>query len=407
MEKPLTKEKILGVQKEIFWLGIVSFLTDVSSEMIFSVLTIFLTAILSASSVIIGTMEGLADFAASSLDYVSGYLSDKTGKRKTFAVFGYGFSTLAKCILIFSQSISGVFIFRVVERLGKSIRGAPRDALISTIAEKGKTGYAFGFHKMMDKSGAILGPFLGYLILNALGQNLQTFQFIFTIAIIPAVLSVVILAFFVHEKKAPASKVRENFFKNYHQLGKPFHRYMKIAGLFSLSYFSFAFLLLKAYSVGFEIKDVVLLYALFNLSFTLISIPVGKLGDIIGRKTIIAAEYIIYAIMCLGFIFATDKIAVVILFLVYGIFYAIDEAQTKAYVSDITPSEHRASAIGLYNFVTGLIYLPASLLAGLLWNTYNPSAAFLASGIVALTSAFLFIFLTKNPVSEHAKSHSR
>ncbi len=391
------KTKIFGVDPQIFWLGVVSLLTDISSEMIFSVLTIFLVAILGASSFIIGTMEGFADFSASSLDYVSGYLSDKTGKRKSFALFGYGFSTVAKSILLFATTIPAVFTFRVVERLGKSIRGAPRDALISTIADKEKLGYSFGFHKTLDKTGAILGPFLGYFILSMLGQTMDGFKFLFQVAIVPAVLSVLILAIFVHEKKAQATKIRENVFKNYKNLGKAFHRYIKVAGLFSLSYFSFAFLLLKAYSVGFEIKDVVLLYALFNTSFILISIPVGKIGDKIGRKTVIMAEYVIYVLMCAGFFFAADKVSVILLFLVYGIFYAIDEAQTKAYISDITPKEHRASAIGLYNFVTGIIYLPASLLAGWLWNAYNPSATFAAAGVIALVSALLFSFLPAPP----------
>lgn len=387
------KSKIFGVQKEIFWLGMVSFLTDVSSEMLFAVLTIFLSAILGASSFIIGIMEGLADFSASSLDYASGYLSDKTGKRKAFALFGYGFSTLAKTSLIFFNSIAGVFAFRVVERLGKSIRGAPRDALIASIAEKKEMGYSFGFHKTLDKAGAVVGPFIGYFILAAFGQNMQSFQIIFIVAIVPAILSVMLLGFFVHEKKQNVTKTRENLFTNYQNLGKPFHQYLKVAGCFSLAYFSFAFLLLKAYAVGFQIKDVVLLYALFNLSFTLISIPVGKIGDRIGRKSVIMAEYILYALMCLGFIFATDKISVILLFLVYGIFYAIDEGQTKAYITDITPKEHRASAIGLYNFTTGMVYLPASLLAGWLWTAYSPSVTFGVAGTIAVISAIAFSFL--------------
>jgi MFS family permease len=385
--------KIFGIQKEIFWLGIVSFLTDVSSEMLFAVLTVFMSAILGASSFIIGLMEGLSDFSASSLDYISGYLSDKTGKRKIFALFGYGFSTLAKLSLVFFNSIAGVFAFRVVERLGKSIRGAPRDALISSIADKEKMGFAFGFHKALDKSGAVLGPFIGYFILAAFGQNMQSFQLIFLVAIVPAILSVLLLGFFVHEKKLHVAKVRESVFKNYDKLGKPFHRYLKIAGCFSLAYFSYAFLLLKAYSVGFQIKDVVLLYALFNLSFTLISIPAGKIGDRIGRKSVIMAEYILYALMCVGFIFASDKIAVILLFLVYGIFYAIDEGQTKAYITDIVPGEHRASAIGLYNFITGLVYLLASLLAGWLWNAFSPAATFGAAAVIAVISAIAFSFL--------------
>jgi len=397
MAETQKKFKIFGVEAEIFWLGIVSFLTDVSSEMIFAVLTIFLSVILGASSFIIGTMEGLADFAASSLDYVSGYLSDKTGKRKAFAVFGYGFSTIAKGILLFANSIAAVFTFRIVERLGKSIRSAPRDALISTISGKEKIGYSFGYHKAMDKAGAILGPFIGFLILNALGQKLESFQFLFKIAVIPAVLSVIILIFFIHEKKTEAPKERENIFKNYSALGGEFHRYLGVAALFSLSYFSFAFLLLKAYSVGFEIKDVVLLYALFNTSFILISIPVGKIGDKIGRRKIIFTEYLLYALMCAGFVFSSSKTAIIALFLVYGIFYAIDEAQTKAYISDITTQDHRASAIGVYNFVTGIVYLPASVLAGLLWKAYSPSVTFSVAGIIAFLSIALFVIVRKSP----------
>lgn len=382
--------KIFGIDSQIFWLGLVSFLTDVSSQMLFSVLTIFMVGVLGASSLVIGIMEGLADFSGSSLDYASGYWSDKTGKRKAFALFGYGFSTAAKAMLIFFNNVAGVFTFRVVERLGKSIRGAPRDALISTMVDRKKIGFAFGFHKTMDKTGAILGPFLGYGILSMLGQNLTGFQTIFTIAVVPAALSVLILVFLVREKKVVSKKLRENAFKNYRHLGKPFQRYLKVAGFFSLSYFSFAFLLLKAYSVGFDLKDVVLLYALFNVSFTLISIPAGKIGDRIGHDRIILAEYLIYFLMCVGFVFAADKISVILLFLVYGIFYAIDEGQTKAYISDITPVEHRASAIGLYNFVTGLTYLPASVLAGWLWNAYNPSVAFAVAGIIALITACAF-----------------
>jgi len=374
--------------------------------MIFSVLTVFLTVMLGASSFILGIMEGIADFSASSLDYISGYLSDRTGKRKAFALFGYSFSTLAKMILVFVSSIPAVITFRVVERLGKSIRGAPRDALISTIAEKKKIGFAFGFHKTLDKAGAILGPIVAYGIITLLGQNLGSFQVVFRTAVIPALLSVCIMALFVREKPVqPATLSHAGFFSNYKFLGKPFQRYLKIAGFFSLAYFSFAFLLLKAYTAGFEIKDVVLLYALFNVSFTLISIPVGKIGDRIGRRAVIISEYILYALMCLGFIFATTKVEIIGLFLVYGIFYAIDEGQTKAFISDITEEKNRASAIGLYNFISGLMYLPASLLAGWLWNAYTPSAAFGTAGAIAVVAAVFFTFLQPKPEIHHAQSN--
>jgi MFS family permease len=393
---------ILGVQKPIFWLGIVSFLTDISSEMIFSVLSIFLTVILGASTVILGAMEGLADFSASSLDFIAGYLSDKTGKRKIFTILGYGFSTLAKAILVFANTVTAVVSFRVIERLGKSIRGAPRDALISSITDKSKLGYSFGFHKAMDKAGAILGPVIAYFLLTYLGQTLPTFQLIFWIALIPAILGVIVLAIFIKEKPAPDNGKRpKKLFSVYGSLEKEYKRYLKIAGLFSLGYFSFAFLLLKSYKVGFEIKDVTLLYAIFNLSFILISIPVGKIGDMFGRKKLILAEYLIYFLMCVGFIFATSKIAVIALFLLFGIFYAIDEGQTKAYISSITAEEKRASAIGIYNFITGLIYLPASLIAGLLWDKISPEAAF---GFAATTSLLSFLLLA---IQEHNHNHNK
>ncbi len=393
---------IFGVQKEIFWLGIVSFLTDVSSEMIFSVLTIFLTVILGGSAMILGFMEGLADFSASSLDYISGYLSDKTGKRKLFALLGYAFSTVAKIILVFANTVTAVVTFRVVERLGKSIRGAPRDALISSISEKSKYGFSFGFHKMLDKAGAVLGPIIAYFLLLFLGQTAGTFNLLFWIALVPAALAVLIMALSVKEKPLAATAKPRRFFSIYKYLGPEYKKYLKIAGLFSLGYFSFAFLLLKAYQVGFQIQDVTLLYALFNVSFILISIPVGKIGDKIGRRKIILAEYFIYFLMSVGFIFAASKIVVILLFLLYGIFYAIDEGQSRAYISSITPEEHRAGAIGLYSFITGLIYLPASLIAGVLWNAFSPAAAFGFASVTALISfIFFFIHAQSNPDRLH------
>jgi len=377
----------LGVDWNIFLLGIVSFLTDVSSEMIFSVFSIFFTVILGASTFLLGLIEGLSDFAASSLDYISGYLSDITGKRRRYAAMGYGFSTAAKTLLLFANSVIIASAFRVVERLGKSFRGPPRDAWIASLTTDKNRGYSFGVHKALDKSGAILGPLIAYLILNALGQTKSTFTLLFQIALIPAILAVILL-FFIKEKPEPVQP-RENIFKAYKKLSPEYKHYLHTAVLFSVAYFSFSFLLLKAYIVGFEIKDVVLLYALFNVAFVIVSAPIGKLGDIIGRKKIIVVEYLAYFLMCLGFIFATTKIEVIILFVLFGIFYAIDEGQSKAYIGDMEKVK-RGTAIGLYNFVTGVVYLPASLIAGYLWGI-NPTYAFVFAGIVSITAMTFFI----------------
>jgi MFS family permease len=381
------KKRVLGIDKNILLLGVVSFLTDISSEAIFSVFSIFFTIILGASTVLLGIVEGLADFTASSLDYVAGFFSDKTGKRKRFAILGYGFSTTAKSILLFANSVVLASAFRVIERLGKSFRGPPRDAWISSLTTESNRGYSFGVHKTLDKLGAVLGPFVAYLVLNYFGQNASAFKFLFQIAIVPAIVAVILLAL-LKDKPSKPSK-RKNIFKAYKDTSKDFKHYFYTAGIFSLAYFSFGFLLLKAYHVGFEIKDVVLLYALFNVAFVLFAAPLGKLGDKIGRKKIIALEYIIYFAMCLGFILATTKIQVVSLFVFFGIFYSIDESQSKAYIADMEKTR-RATAIGVYNFATGLVYLPASVIAGYLWEI-NPNYAFVFAGTISIAALIFFI----------------
>lgn len=380
-------QKTSRLNKNIILLGIVSFLTDISSEMIFSVFAIFFTTILRASTAILGIVEGLADFSASSLDYAAGFLSDKSGKRKPFAILGYGFSTTAKIILVFANSVLLASLFRVIERLGKSLRGPPRDAWISAYATKQNRGLAFGVHKALDKTGAILGPLVAYALLNYFGQNAQTFKLIFKIAIIPAIISVILLALIKDKQSKPQKK--ENIFTAYKTLSKAYKHYFYTAGIFSLAYFSFGFLLLKAYNLGFEAKEVVLLYALFNLSFVIFAPQIGNIGDSVGRKKIILLEYFIYFLMSVGFIFAETKIQIIVLFLLFGIFYAIDESQSKAYITDLEKTK-KATAIGLYNFATGIIYFPASMIAGTLWQ-FNPNYAFV---FAAMISAVSFVFFS-------------
>ncbi|MFA5932003.1 MAG: MFS transporter [Candidatus Paceibacterota bacterium] len=388
------EKRFLNIHPDVFKLGIVSFLTDISSEAIFSVFSIFFTVIVGAPASLLGLVEGFSDFSASSLDYFAGWLSDKTGKRKQLAIFGYGFSTVAKVILLVSSSVASLASFRIIERVGKSFRGPPRDAWLSAVAQESTRGYTFGVHKAMDKAGAILGPLVAYFLLLYLGTTRSTFHIIFVIAIIGALLAVLVLALMKDRPGIPHE--RENIFKAWGTLSPSFRLFLIPAGIFSLAYFSFGFLLLRAYAVGFAIKDVVLLYALFNISFVFISIPIGKLGDFIGRRYIIILGYITYIIMSLGFIFAKEKWEVIILFILFGIFYSIDEAQSKAFISDIE-KDRRATAIGAYNFTTGLIYLLASVIAGILW-VLNPIYAFVFAALVAFTAMTVFIYLFKRLV---------
>lgn len=386
---PATPRLWLGVHPDVLKLGIVSFLTDLSSEMIFSVFAVFFTTVAGASAALLGLVEGLADLSASSLNYLSGWLSDRSGKRKVFAIAGYGFSTLAKLLLLLSSSVTGLGLFRVIERLGKSFRGPPRDAWLSGVADQGSRGYAFGVHKALDKSGAVLGPLAAYGLLSWLGDVASTYQTIFWLALLPALLGVVVLSVIQEQPGVPHQ--RENMFQTWGTLSPRFKRYLITSAIFSLAYFSFSFLLLRAHSVGFAVKDIVLLYALFNVAFVLAAPLVGKLGDRIGRSHMIALGYLSYLLMCLGFAFASTPSQVIVLFVLFGVFYAIDEAQSKAFIADLE-LERRASAIGLYNFATGVIYLPASLIAGALW-LLHPAGAFLFAAALSLSALVVFLYL--------------
>ena len=376
----------LGVHPDVLKLGLVSFLTDLSSEMIFSVFAIFFTTVAGASAALLGLIEGLADLSASSLNYYAGWLSDRSGKRKVFALAGYGFSTLAKVILLVSNSVTGLSLFRVIERLGKGFRGPPRDAWLSSVAGTEKRGFAFGVHKALDKSGAVLGPLVAYGLLTWLGDGAETYKVLFWVAMVPAVLGVVALSM-VKDQPAP-SRIRENLFVTFKQFSPAFKRYLVTAGVFSLAYFSFGFSMLRAHSVGFTVTDTVLLYALFNIACVIAAPLIGKLSDRVGRPHMIMLGYATYAVLSLGFAFATEKWHVVVLFLMYGLFYAIDEAQNKAFIADLEV-ERRASAMGMYNFVTGMIYLPASLIAGALW-LLSPATPFLLASGVALLALAIF-----------------
>ena len=387
-------------------LGIVSFLTDVSSEAIFAVMPLFLTGVMGASTLILGTMEGFADFAASSLDLASGYTSDRLGKRKGLAVFGYALSSTAKVVLLFAATTAQVFAFRVVERLGKSIRGAPRDALLAGVAPKETRGASFGVHKAFDKAGAIVGPLVAFAILDRFGQSLDSFRKLFFIALVPAFASVAVLVLFVPERKGGTSQ-RVPFRQALATLGPTFRHYLVSAGLFSGAYFSYSFILLAAARAHFASKHVALLYALFNVSFTILSVPIGRLGDRIGRRAIIAVSYGLYGLVALGFAVTTSKAAVVVLFLAYGLFYAIDEGQTKAYITDLVPDTTRATAIGTYGFVTAVVYLPASLLAGGLWKAFGPETTFGVAAVIAFAALAYFLLFGPRQPTEGGASQPR
>lgn len=373
---------------DVLKLGLVSFLTDLSSEMIFSVFAIFFTTVAGASAALLGLVEGLADLSACSLNALAGWMSDRSGRRKWLTVAGYGFSTLAKLILLVSSSVAGLAAFRVIERLGKGFRGPPRDAWLASIALAESRGYAFGVHKALDKAGAVLGPLLAYALLSSLGESPGTYGTLFLVAFIPAVLSVLVLAR-IPEQPGIAHQ-REGFGASWQPLSPACKRFLIPAGVFALAYFSLGFVLLRAHELGFSAAEIVLLYALFNATCVLAAPLVGKLGDRVGRRRVVVLGYALHATINLWLLLAGSRWEMVAIFAVYGIFYAIDESQSKALIADLEP-ERRATAVGVYNFVTGLLYLPASLLAGALWS-FAPGLAFALAAALSLAAIAVFHF---------------
>ncbi|MGK2900690.1 MAG: MFS transporter [Burkholderiaceae bacterium] len=376
----------LSVHPDVLKLGLVSFLTDLSSEMIFSVFAVFFTVVAGASTALLGLIEGCADLSASSLNYLAGRLSDRSGKRKALTIAGYGFSTLAKTVLLVSSSVAALGLFRVVERLGKGFRGPPRDAWLSSIAAAATRGYSFGVHKALDKAGAVAGPLLAYALLSWLGETGEGYRLLFVVAFVPAVLSIAVLARVRDRPGIP--RERESIGGNWRSLSPGFKRFLVPAGIFALAYYSLGFLMVKAHAVGFSLKDTVLLYALFNVVCVIAAPLVGRLGDRVGRSRVIVLGYAIYGALNIGLVFATSRVEMAGLFAVYGLFYAIEESQSKAFIADIEP-DRRATAIGVYNSVTGALYLPASLVTGALW-AITPDLAFALAGGLALAAIVVF-----------------
>lgn len=379
---PIQPDGSQRLHPDVLKLGLVSFLTDLSSEMIFSVFAVFFTTVAGASSSLLGLIEGLADFSASSLNYWAGWLSDRSGRRKWLAAAGYGFSTLAKLILLASASVAGLAIFRVIERLGKGFRGPPRDAWLSSIAAKESRGYAFGVHKALDKSGAVLGPLVAYALLSSLGESDSSYGLLFLVAFVPAVLGVWVLTRVEDHPGVP--HLHESMRENWQQLGPGFKRYLLPAGVFALAYFSLGFILLKAHAAGFGMAGSVLLYALFNATCVVAAPLVGRLGDQVGRTRIVMLGYGLYAAINLWLLLASSRWEIVTIFGLYGLFYAIDESQSKAFIADLEP-ERCATAVGIFNFVSGLMYLPASLVAGALWSI-APGLAFAVAAALSLAA---------------------
>ena len=392
-----------NVPPNVLLLGAVSFFTDVSSEMVFPLLPIFLTTFLGASSAAVGLIEGVADSAASLLDILVGYAADRRGQYKKFVLFGYGLSSVVKAGIALAVSWPQMLLLRGLERVGKSIRTSPRDAIIAKSTAPASRGMAFGLHRAMDTLGAITGPAIAYVILMMLGSGESAYRTVFWAALLPAFVAVLIIVLFLREpkeepeaplkksgqtkKSAPTPAKKLPFFAALRSLDSTYRRFLLISALFSLSYFSFALLIVRASQLGISTADILLLYLLYNIVYALVSVPIGALSDRLGRKIVIASSFTLYGLICLGFAFLGAWWQIALLFALYGVFVSADESVNKAYVSDLVGEERRALALGAYNTGMGAVYLPANALFGAAWAVLGAGVAFGGAAVIAFAAA--------------------
>ena len=390
--------------RNVFAISLVSLLNDASSEIIYPFLPIFLSLTLGASPAIVGTIEGAAESVSSLLKLFAGYFSDRRGKRKSFVVLGYSLASLARPVLAFATSWYQVLAIRLTDRIGKGIRSAPRDAMIADTVRVEERGLAFGFHRAMDHTGAVVGPIIGYLLLALFAANRNApsagdFTKIFLLASIPALAAVIVVAVFVRESPALAQASEPSEVKppalSLRGFDGNFKRFLVIVALFTLSNSSDAFLLLRAQSVGVSIASIPLLWAMLHVIKVVSSLVGGDLSDRLGRRRLIVSGWILYAAVYAGFAFVSNNISVWILFLIYGIYFGLAEGAEKALVADLVRPEQRGTAYGLYNLAFGITVLPASLLMGALWSWRGPAVAFLVSAALGATAAVLLHLLVK------------
>jgi MFS family permease len=367
-------------------------LNDLSSEVAVRTLPLFLANVLGVKVGIIGLIEGLAESTATLLKVVSGVLADRVGKKKALALWGYGLSGFTKPLLFFAAGWPLVLVVRVLDRIGKGIRTAPRDALIADVTALEDRGRAFGFNKAMDKAGAVAGLVLatGILYLGGTGQvalTRENYQALVLLSVVPGIASVFVLARWVRERPASPSAQASSVRLTWRGLDSRFRAYLVMLVIFTLGNSSDAFLMLRAQSLGFQPVEIFLLLTAFNLVITLSSTPAGTLSDRLGRRGLIVAAWAIYAVIYLGLAFASSAWHIWALYLGYGLYYGAFQGAASALVADLVPPELRGTAYGLFNGAIGVVAFPASLLAGLLWDWYGPPAPFLAGGALALVAA--------------------
>ena len=376
----------------IILLGLVSFFSDFSSEMVYPLIPLFLTTAFGATPALIGIIEGIAESLASLLKVYSGYITDKYQKKKRLAFAGYSTGLIYKIMLMLAGSWAGVLAARVIDRIGKGIRTTPRDVLVSESADQANLGKAFGIHKALDMAGSAVGILAAYFLLVGLDGKAIDYQSFFVFSMVPAVIALFALLLVKEKKVVYVPIKREAFWKNVKSIDGNLKLYLAVAFIFTVGNSSNTFLLLRAKSIGFTDQNVVLLYFVYNIVAALFSIPLGRLSDRIGRKKLLVSGYLIFAVVYLGFAFISNQAMMVGMFVLYGLYTAMTAGVERAFISEISPKALKGTMLGLQSTIVGIALLPASVIAGFLWTGFGAFAPFAFGALLALVAALLLGF---------------
>jgi MFS family permease len=390
MFKFFAKKYFSGLTKDSLLLACASLFSDISTEMLYPILPVYLTQYLKTSGSIIGIIEGIAQATQNVIQGFSGYLSDKWQRRKSIALAGYVLSAVSKPFIGIAVTWPGVLAARFSDRLGAGTRAAPRDALIASSVAEEHRGKAFGLEGIGDNLGAFIGPLISVLLFFTLQLDIR---YIFYLAIIPGLLAVLMI-FFVREKKRATVKSKINI--QFAQFPKAYWKYLLVTTIFGMGNSSNSFLILQIKDKGLSLVDTVLVYAMFNLMAALISYPAGSLSDKSGRKPVLLISFIIFFISYVGFAFAANILFIAVLFIFYGLFQGMFRSVGKSFAADFVPENLRASSIGWYSAVVGLSGLAASIIAGILWDKVSHAAVFIYGAFFSFTGIIFLLILIPN-----------
>lgn len=407
-----TPSKKAHLPANVVWLSIAAMMNDISGEIVQRGLPLFLSATLGVSKSLIGLIEGIADMSASLLQIVSGWYSDRWGSRKAVTGFGYLLTAIARPMLYFATSYVLPLLSKFLDRAGKGVRNAPRDALIADSVSPEDRGRAFGFNRALDPAGAVIGALIGAALLylwqsaSSTSISIPHWKTLMLVAGVPSFITVFIVFVLVREPKRERQKPPpfSQIFKVGQKLGgkeqdKRFRNLMFIVMFFTLGLSSDAFVVLRAQNLGISLWQIFIIIALFNVVTTFSSYPAGILSDRLNRRTLIRAGWLTYALIYLGFALATEAWEIWVLYIVYGIYYGLTDGVERAFVADLVLPEERGAAYGIYNGAVGIVVLPASLIAGILWQEVSPAATFLFGSAIALIGCLLIGTVKENKIS--------